>query len=772
LRGWDDQGILRKISLPSLDGEAKRSLISGILPSTVPATLIDMLVESCGEFPGAITATLESLVGDGIITGNPTDQATASAETRRRAMEDSRSTALRLLECAHETTRNALEMLAVGKGAVELAVLARAIQLTPESLKATLEKSPLARIISFKPTTTGIFCYLERRSLGTALMDQLKQERLKTLHDRLADAFEQSPTRDDRYTRARIICHRLSGMNPRKGMPSALEFLPLWAQEGFREDFFDLARLALECAAEDQKKIFAEIAGDMSMARGAAAEAICYFKEALKPRNIFISDRARCERKLASAYMSDGNYAEARNLLEPLLDSLSGGDVTSEAEAARVRLELGMTYRYESKFDLAQENFRQAAAIAANLSDEHLAANALAWIGRTHRDAGSLNEATRALLSSLFKFRRINDKVGAAVALATLGHVAMLRGKWVRANDFLRRALPSLREKGHLGEAARTLSNIGAVWQRLCMPNEATEYYEEALSLYSRLGRRRQEAAVLTNMALLNEYHGRLEPALALAREALKICPSDPNLCCQIMLRIASTQLAIGNISSARDMGLRALKIAAEGNLQNAMEFAGRVLGEIEELDGNSALAREHLESALALSRKMRDAEREGLCLARLAEVAVSRGDLDAAFALATEACAKADSTPVEAVKGVAHSAMGKVLIAGGDPENALAHLLGTERFYRRVQAGENLIDVTLQLGRAYAQLGHWRFAAYYYRTALNTVEQVANQMTSELSRSFFLQDVRRQELFDAICDGKNALKSTQGIVVTKGGTK
>jgi hypothetical protein len=38
-------------------------------------------------------------------------------------------------------------------------------------------------------------------------------------------------------------------------------------------------------------------------------------------------------------------------------------------------------------------------------------------------------------------------------------------------------------------------------------------------------------------------------------------------------------------------------------------------------------------------------------------------------------------------------------------------------------------------------------------------VEQVASQMTSERNRSFFLRDARRQELFEAIREGKDSLE-------------
>jgi serine/threonine-protein kinase len=768
LRTWSDQGMLRKVSLRPLTSEAKRNLIRGMLPGDAPAALVDALVESSDEFPGAAAATLESLVVSGRVKGNSEDQATAAEDIRRHMRKDARGAVARLLEGADEKSRYVLELLAVGKGAVELTTLARAAGLAPEALRMMLGSGPLAGMTSFRPTANGILCGLERGSLGTALVGLLGQDRLKALHDRLADAFEQAPDCQDRRTLTRIIRHRLGGTQPRKGVELAIAALPLWAQEGFREDSFVLARLALECAAEDEKAILAEIAGDMSMALGAAGEAACYFKETLKGRKDATLDRVRCQRKLASAYASDGNYAEARRLLDPILGSFSSGDAPYMAEVARARLELGSTYRYEAQFDLAQKNFREAATIAANLANEHLVASALALIGRTHLDAGSLNEACHALIGSLFKFREIRDGAGAAVVLANLGRIAILRKKWRRANSLLQRALPPLRQKGYLSEAARALSNMGAVCQRLCSANEARKHYEEALSLYSRLGRRRAMAGVLANIAQADAYMGLFERALASATEALKICPADPSLRCQIMVRIAGAQYSIGNTPSARDMGLSVLEIATAGNLQTIAEIARRILGEIECLDGNLSVAAEHLESALALSRRTRDAEREGLCLARLAEVAIIRGDSDGALALATEACTKLEQTATEAVKAVAHAVMGKVLIARGDPQNALAHLLGAERYFLKVQDCEDLTDSALQLGKAYARLGCWRFAAYYYRTALDIVEQVTSQMTSERNCSFFLQDVRRQELFNAIRDGKRSLELAQDALVTR----
>jgi tetratricopeptide (TPR) repeat protein/tRNA A-37 threonylcarbamoyl transferase component Bud32 len=769
LHTWNDQGIVEKVSLRPLDGEARRDLICRMLPRAVPAVLVDALVENCGERPGAIAATLENLVMSRAIRANSEGQVTAAEDVRRHVAKDMRDTVLRLLGCADETSRHALELLAVGNGAIELTMLARAAGIASESLKATLSSGPLAGMISFRSTTNGILCGFERSSLGTVLVRLLEPERLKELHDQLAEALEQSSCRGDRETLSHIIWHRLRGTLPSKGVALALTALPLWARQGLRDDSFDLARLALECATEDDEKVvLAEIAGDMSIARGAAGNAMRYFKEALKCQIGCASARVRCQRKLASAYASDGNYVEARRLLLPMLGPPSSADAASMAEVARVRLELGITYRYESKFDLAQENFQQAATIAAGLADEDLAANALALIGRTHLDAGSLGESCQALIGSLRKFRSLKDTSGTAMVLGILGYAAMLRKKWTRANDFLRRALPPLREQGYLSEAARTLSSMGAVCQKLWASNEARQYYEEALTLYDRLGRRRAVAAVLANLAQVDAYNGRLEPALTSAVEALKVCPADPNLRCQIMLRIANTQLSIGDISAARDMGLRALEVATAGNLQNVMGIARQLLGESESLDGNILLATEHLESAIALSRECRNVEREGICLARLAEVAITRGDLDGALVLAMEACAKLESISTEVVNAVAHSVMGKVLVARGDAENALAHLIGAEKVFLKIRDFEDLLDAALQLGKAYARLGRWRFAAYYLRTALDMVEQVTSQMASERNRSFFLQDVRRQELFEAIQAGKSSLEVAGGVLETR----
>lgn len=343
--------------------------------------------------------------------------------------------------------------------------------------------------------------------------------------------------------------------------------------------------------------------------------------------------------------------------------------------------------------------------------------------------------------------------MGAGTILSWLGYVSMLQRKMPRASACLDEALPLLRGGGCLGEAARTLNNLGTIHHKLCDWDRATHYYSEALSLYERLGHKGGRVAVLVNLSQVNTSRGHLEPAIAQGEEALQILPEDSYWRCHAMLRIARANYALGDLASACGSAAHALRLASDSALSGLQEAAERLLGEIELLRGRLSTARGHLTHALGLSRANGLGEREVVCLARLSEVEVASEDWHAAVSLADSARSAAQGGVAEIVGAIAHSAKGQAALALGHPEQALSELLAAEDVFLKRRVCDELADVSLSLAKAHLALGRPRFAGLYFRAALDTVEQVAHSLQLERNRTMFLSDPRRRALFDAIRD-------------------
>ena len=766
LSGWAGDESVQKTVLPELDLNARRDLASRMLPASTPARVVDAIMRSCAGSPGIITATLSHLLATRSITVDANGHVVLTVDLGSAAPESLRRLGSFVAESADPTVRHALELLAVAGDEVELAALADAVGVESGALRAAVEKGPGAGIVSFRATERGVLCRFQHLSFETDLRKSMSEGRLRSLHDQFAETLERRFATDTGEVGIRIASHILQGRSPQKGVERALQVLQ--ATHYVDEGSLKLTQLALRHARGFAREQLLEMAGDMSMARGAFGQAVRYFQEHLESSHTSREARARVLRKLASAHSAAGDYAEARARVERALALQQPDGPSCLSESARAKLVLANVYLYESQFDLAQENYVQVVDAARELGDRQLAAEGLRWLGDTHLRIGAIDEACHAFLRSFWEDGKKRDAVGAGAALAGLGRVAMLKLKWRCGANLLQRALGILRKAGCLSEAARTLSNLGVIHHKLCEWERARVYYEQALDLYDRLGDRRGRSGVLVNLSYVNSLRGALESAIAQAEEALRSAPDEPQLRCYIMRRIAYTKYNLGDLDAAEQMALRALDLATSSNLTDSIESAHRTLGEIETPRGAFPSAQKHLEHALALSRQSGLKDMEAVCLARLAELAAARGDLASALSLAKEACSKAEVLPFDTVKVVAQTVRGKVALVRNELRDAITHLHRAETVLSATRIWDEVVDVDLHLGKAHAAMGQLRFATFYFRTAVDMVEQVAGQLRSERNRRLFLSDPRRVALFDAIRLLRRKLKCRRSISLSR----
>jgi ATP/maltotriose-dependent transcriptional regulator MalT len=251
------------------------------------------------------------------------------------------------------------------------------------------------------------------------------------------------------------------------------------------------------------------------------------------------------------------------------------------------------------------------------------------------------------------------------------------------------------------------------------------------------------------NLSQLNASRGWLELGIAQAERAAQIAPSDPRLRCHAMNRLARAQYALGDLVGAHGTSKAAVDLARASDLQVPLESAYRTLGEVEALQREWAAAQDHLRSAMAINQRTGSEERETVCVARLAELAMASGDMASAAALVESACAKSAQLPESIVKAVTHTVRGKVLLTEGRPDEALTDLLKAEEFFGKTRVWDEVAEVSLQLAKAHLRLGRLRFATLHCRAALDTVEQVASRLQSEEHRYLFTHDPRRAELYE-----------------------
>jgi tetratricopeptide (TPR) repeat protein len=224
-------------------------------------------------------------------------------------------------------------------------------------------------------------------------------------------------------------------------------------------------------------------------------------------------------------------------------------------------------------------------------------------------------------------------------------------------------------------------------------PREATVLREFLIEHYRSIGDRTNLQGCLGNQALILKGRGDLDGAMALHKEAERICRE------------------LGNVDGLQGcLGNRAAILYARGDLDGAMalwkeqERICRELGKVDGLQrslGNQALIlqdRGDLDGAMALHKEAERICRElgnvdGLqgCLGNRAAILYARGDLDGAMALHKEQeriCRELGN--VDSLQGcLGNQAM--ILKARGDLDGAMALLKEQERICRELENVQEL---------------------------------------------------------------------------------
>lgn len=754
---WQECSSVHEVQLSELAPQARRQLVASMLPAATAPALIDSLVATCGGSPQVITATIEHLASNGHLALDARGRVTGEDRIAAAAPANIRALAGTLLTGAEATVQEAFGLLAVADEEVELQLLADAAGAPVDVLEDCIRSTAASSAVSFRATTRGRLCKFQHRFLADSILELLPAERVQFLHDRLADALQRTMPTPSTDTSIRIARHRLLGTDPQTGVKSALEVLRQQDAHAGREDILGLATLSRRHVTDPDKTELLELSGDVNCSRGSYAAATELFRAALDPTLSEQATRLRLTRKLAAAHANLGDYGQAGHLLEDALGRNFGSDRASLAEAAHAKLALARVHTHRSAFAEAKTNCEQAATIAKELGDGRLIGVALQYLGLNHLRTGAMEEGAKQLLEALSHLRHTDSQVETGEVLASLGTIAIKRQKWQCARGLLERSLRVVRNCDVPAQTARVLSNLGAIHCKLCDWPEAENCYSRALTLYRSLAYARGTCALLLNLSQVSAAQGKLEDALDRAQQALETGPAEPSLRCQARLRIAGVRYALGDLATARETATSALEEAAAASLSPVLESANRILGEIALVQDDLGTARDRLSMALRLARKNGSREREAVCLARLAEVAIAEGNPQNAYALVDEALAKARLGVPDSVKALCQTVRGKANLASGDIRGAMDDLLAAEEIVAKTHVCEELMDVALHLGRAYELAGQRRFAAFHFRSALNTVEEMAQQIRSPQLRKVYLSDPRRGSLFAAL----RALRAT-----------
>ena len=240
---------------------------------------------------------------------------------------------------------------------------------------------------------------------------------------------------------------------------------------------------------------------------------------------------------------------------------------------------------------------------ARRTADKVAEATALAYLGLVFLMQGRYRTATDHLRQSVTMFQHAGDQSGEAAALGSLAVVHRRQGRYQQSAAQQMRALALARQIGDQCAEAWALMRLGVVdWNR-GLYDQALAHSQEALSVSRQVGDPVSEAAALTRLAVVERYLHRYEEAVEHHQTAITLFRrnGDPAGEAEAHDGLGEVFAAMGQPEQALDHHADALNLAEETGDLNEQARAHRGLAHASQAVGDHAQALSHFEEAISL---------------------------------------------------------------------------------------------------------------------------------------------------------------------------
>ncbi len=255
-------------------------------------------------------------------------------------------------------------------------------------------------------------------------------------------------------------------------------------------------------------------------------------------------------------------------------DSVGIGDV--HIQQALIKLQRGKyAEAIEQVTPLVDGSFSQA----------NLHGRALKILGVARLRLGQVEAAVMNLIAAIPLYRADGDVYALANVLQDLSVAYTRLGRLDEAGACLQEVVALRRELGHSSALALALNNLGYYYHQHSNYIQATETFEEGLSVVARAPARRAESSLRWSFADLQRDRGAFDDALLLYRKALELMNgSEPALQCAILVNFSILRRWQGNLYEAilyaeeATVLAQAHSVALEGLTAQAALWAARAL--------------------------------------------------------------------------------------------------------------------------------------------------------------------------------------------------
>ncbi len=606
-----------------------------------------------------------------------------------------------------------LKALAVVGGPVPpdllAAVLERPVAEVAQALSSLVEKRLLARRLS----NGELLFTFARAHHNEVLRNRLPVQERKRLHQAIGQTLEERATDAGDQL---LAFHFLEGSEPSRGVPYALlaseRLLVTFAYGSAAQ----LIRRALPHTGSDEQRfsllsqlVEAEHArGQLAKALDAAQQMRALASPAQLPTVL---------RKVGELLAGRGEHKAALEMLEQALGQLeepgaaapNGTDDVLPERAQVLAAISDVAYR---KGDLEEAERRaDEALLAAPRAPVAFRINVANTLARVSYSRERYEEAEQRFLENLALADKHELDPEAMRARVNAGLARFHLGRYEEAREILERALGQARAAGDVSYEAQALLNLGATSQRESDLGRAIRYFQGALALYLRMGKRLQLRLTTWNLANVYVAVGMHEKARTYLDQSRRIAELDDS-----------------------DRG-RAFVHFSEGDIAYDQAQFGQALASYE--------------NARSLFRKIGDGARVVEMTVKSAWAALELGDLDAAVQRMEELPEHGEALTLpsarqRALRGAIRAAAAEEEGTDAGPGTALLSRAIDE--LDRLHADEDAWRALVFLAARYEAQGDRKSAEACRQRARAIIGRLGEKLPKDLYKSFL--EVVARELF------------------------
>jgi class 3 adenylate cyclase/tetratricopeptide (TPR) repeat protein len=336
--------------------------------------------------------------------------------------------------------------------------------------------------------------------------------------------------------------------------------------------------------------------------------------------------------RLGLVYALIGEYDTALARYDRALELLRAQPGATAAELTRLHHHIARVYEKRAAFDTAFEWVERALALGDDEQEER-ARCLLLGAGlhqRQGRYAQSLEWGERALV--------LGEQSGSlrvqAHALKLLGGTRFNLGEIAQAHALTARCVALFQQSRDLAGLADAHNDLALFSQELGRLDEARRNYEAGAEIKAAIGDVYGQAMIANNLGLLLAVQGELESAVEQYRRSLAMFERLGSLYATgvLHMNLGAAQMQRGALAEAGEHLRRGGELYAQAGAED-------FLPELERYDAELALRRGDLDAALALCQKalatavrLEARAEEGLTLRTLAAILEARGDASGAW--------------------------------------------------------------------------------------------------------------------------------------------